>query len=167
MPEPFRGIVTEADYRANLDAAAPSFEASILTGDQVSYMAGSPCAGSLIAFQNAMAKGRSTYAPLIAVINAAMRPPPVGYTPGEEITGCVTQIPVALNTIGSVTFDPATVKGATVTNGATRLGGFLYGGSLNILLFSKGIASPAVQTRLGNQIAILNAGDAPELFSPR
>ena len=60
VPEPFRGIVTEADYRANLDAAAPSFEASILTGDQVSYMAGSPCAGSLIAFQNAMAKGRST-----------------------------------------------------------------------------------------------------------
>ncbi|MDJ0629369.1 MAG: phosphatidylserine decarboxylase [Rhodobacter sp.] len=90
-----------------------------------------------------------------------------GATPEEKITGYVAQIPVGLNTIGSVTFDPTTVAGTPVTKGVTRLGGFLYGGSLNILLFSKNIASPAVQTRLGNQIAILNAGEAPALFSPR
>ena len=90
-----------------------------------------------------------------------------GSYPGEKITGYVAQIPVGLNTIGSVTFDDTTVEGAEVTKGVTRLGGFLYGGSLNILLFSKDIASPTVQTRLGNQINILNAGTAPALFSPR
>ena len=90
-----------------------------------------------------------------------------GSTPDEEITGWIAQIPVGLNTIGSVTFEDSTVEGATVTKGVTRLGGFLYGGSLNILLFSKDIASPTVQTRLGNQINILNAGTAPALFSPR
>ncbi len=90
-----------------------------------------------------------------------------GSTPDEKITGWVAQIPVGLNTIGSVTFDHTTVKGKKVTKGVTRLGGFLYGGSLNILLFSKDIASPTVQTRLGNQINILNAGQTPALFSPR
>ena len=90
-----------------------------------------------------------------------------GSTPDELITGYVAQIPVGLNTIGSVTFDATTVQGAEVTKGVTRLGGFLYGGSLNILLFSKGISSPAVQTRLGNQIAILNAGNSPALFPAR
>lgn len=90
-----------------------------------------------------------------------------GSTPDEMITGYVAQIPVGLNTIGSVTFDDTTVAGASVTKGVTRLGGFLYGGSLNILLFSEGIASPTVQTRLGNQINILNAGSSPGLFSPR
>jgi phosphatidylserine decarboxylase len=90
-----------------------------------------------------------------------------GARPGETITGYVAQIPVGLNTIGSVTFDETTAVGARVTKGVTRLGGFLYGGSLNILLFSEGIAAPTVQTRLGNQINILNAGQAPTTFSPR
>jgi phosphatidylserine decarboxylase len=90
-----------------------------------------------------------------------------GSTPEEMITGYVAQIPVGLNTIGSVTFDDTTVAGAEVTKGVTRLGGFLYGGSLNILLFSKGLAAPTVQTRLGNQINILNAGSSPAVYSPR
>lgn len=90
-----------------------------------------------------------------------------GSTDEEIITGYVAQIPVGLNTIGSVTFDDTTVAGAPVTKGVTRLGGFLYGGSLNILLFSKGISSSAVQTRLGNQIAIMNAGTSPSLLSQR
>jgi len=90
-----------------------------------------------------------------------------GAETGDQITGYVAQIPVGLNTIGSVTFDEGTVAGAQVTKGVTRLGGFLYGGSLNILLFSKGISSAAVQTRLGNQIAILNAGESPSLLSAR
>ena len=89
-------------------------------------------------------------------------------TPNEMITGYVAQIPDGLNTIGSVTFnEDSNYIGATVTKGITRLGGFLYGGSLNILMFSKGIASPAVQTRLGNQINILHAGSNPALFSPQ
>ena len=91
-----------------------------------------------------------------------------GSTPNEMITGYVAQIPDGLNTIGSVTFnEDSNYIGATVTKGITRLGGFLYGGSLNILMFSKGIASPAVQTRLGNQINILHAGSNPALFSPQ
>ena len=44
-----------------------------------------------------------------------------------------------------------------------EIGNFYYGGSLNILLFSKGLASPAVQVRMGNQIAILNAGKTPKV----
>lgn len=81
---------------------------------------------------------------------------------GETLSGYVASIPVGLDTIGSVVFDPTTTVGAKVQKGYTRLGNFLYGGSLNILLFSKGISSGAVQTRLGNQITLLNAGTAPE-----
>ncbi len=80
---------------------------------------------------------------------------------GQTITGYVASIPVGLDTIGSVVFDPATKTGAVVKKGYTRLGNFLYGGSLNILLFSKGISSGVVQTRLGNQITLLNAGTPP------
>ena len=50
---------------------------------------------------------------------------------------------------------------ATVRKGISRLGNFYFGGSLNILLFSKGMVSPAVQTRMGNQIGIINVGKAP------
>ena len=53
-------------------------------------------------------------------------------------------------------------EGVDVKRGYTRLGNFFYGGSLDILLFSKGLATGAVQTRLGNQIAILNTGKVPE-----
>jgi phosphatidylserine decarboxylase len=89
-----------------------------------------------------------------------------GTAPDDQVTGYVALIPVGLNTIGSVTFDESTVAGAAVKKGVTRLGGFRYGGSLNIILFSKDIASPTVQTRLGNQINTLNAGKAPALFAP-
>ena len=85
-----------------------------------------------------------------------------GAEPGEVLEGYVASIPVGLDTIGSVVLDSDIVPGAQVKRGYTRLGNFYYGGSLNILLFSKGIASPAIQVRLGNQIAILNAGNAPE-----
>jgi phosphatidylserine decarboxylase len=66
---------------------------------------------------------------------------------------------VGLNTIGSV--EVHVKKGDRIKRGYTELGNFYYGGSLNILLFSRGIASPAVQVRLGNQIGILNAGESP------
>jgi phosphatidylserine decarboxylase len=85
-----------------------------------------------------------------------------GAEPGEVIEGYVASIPVGLNTIGSVVLDDDIVPGAQVKRGYTRLGNFYYGGSLNIMLFSKGLASPSIQVRLGNQIAILNAGTTPE-----
>ena len=80
---------------------------------------------------------------------------------GEPLEGYVASIPVGLDTIGSVVLDDDVAPGFEVTRGYTRLGGFLYGGSLDILLFSKGLASAAVQTRLGNQINVLNIGEAP------
>ncbi len=85
-----------------------------------------------------------------------------GQTP-ERLTGYVAQIPVGLETVGSVVFDPTVVKGAKVTKGVTRLGNFYFGGSLNILLFSPidgtggaHMVDASVQTRMGNQIAIFN-----------
>ncbi|HBS41839.1 MAG TPA: hypothetical protein DEA26_04100 [Oceanospirillales bacterium] len=81
---------------------------------------------------------------------------------GEPVTGYVASIPVGLDTIGSVVLDADIKEGATVKRGYTRLGNFFYGGSLDILLFSKGLATGAVQTRLGNQIAVLNTGKLPE-----
>lgn len=99
----------------------------------------------------------------------------VGYAnlPGKTpatLTGYVASIPVGLDTVGSVVFDDSVKEGAKVTKGVTRFGNFLFGGSLNILLFSPiedtdGIqmVSPAVQTRMGNQIAIMNTPyPAPE-----
>ena len=83
----------------------------------------------------------------------------------EELTGYVASIPVGLNTIGSVVLDEDIRPGTEVKRGYTRLGNFYYGGSLNILLFSEGLASGAVQTRMGNQIAIFNIGQAPEVES--
>ncbi len=90
--------------------------------------------------------------------------------PGEkeaELTGYVALIPVGLNTIGSVKLakgiECVEEKGKLceqkVKRGYTRLGNFLYGGSLNILLFSKGLATGAVQTRMGNQITLFNVGE--------
>lgn len=81
---------------------------------------------------------------------------------GKELTGYVASIPVGLNTIGSVVLDTDIVPGKTVKRGYTRLGNFLYGGSLDILLFSKGLASGAVQTRLGTQITLFNLGKIPK-----
>lgn len=73
-------------------------------------------------------------------------------------TGYVAVIPVGLETIGSVAFDEAIKPGKKVKKGYTRLGNFFYGGSLNILLYSKGLAGSAVQVRMGNQINVLKIG---------
>lgn len=85
---------------------------------------------------------------------------------GSDLTGWVASIPVGLDTIGSVFLDADVEKGFRVTRGETRLGGFLYGGSLDILLFSRGLASGVIQTRLGNQITLLNVGDEPQGSCP-
>jgi phosphatidylserine decarboxylase len=85
----------------------------------------------------------------------------VGAKAGETVTGYVASIPVGLNTIGSVVLRENIEPGVEVKRGYTEFGYFHYGGSLNILLFSKGMVSPAVQTRLGNQIGIINTGTAP------
>jgi len=82
-------------------------------------------------------------------------------TDGGELTGYVASIPVGLYTIGSVVLDEGIVAGKTVQRGYTRLGRFQYGGSLDILLFSKGLADGAVQTRLGSQITVFNVGRKP------
>jgi phosphatidylserine decarboxylase len=84
--------------------------------------------------------------------------------PGETpamLTGYVASIPVGLNTIGSVVLDENIKPGTKVKRGYTRIGSFYYGGSLNILLFSKGLVSPAIQSRMGNQIAIIDVGTSP------
>jgi len=78
-----------------------------------------------------------------------------------DLTGYVASIPVGLDTIGSVVLDDDIKEGKFVKRGFTRLGGFLYGGSLDILLFSKGLATGAVQTRMGNQITLFNIGKTP------
>ncbi len=80
---------------------------------------------------------------------------------GTPLTGYVASIPVGLDTIGSVVLDDDIVPGKIIKRGYTRLGNFYYGGSLDILLFSKGLASNAVQTRLGNQINMFNIGRTP------
>ena len=93
--------------------------------------------------------------------------------PGKEpkmLTGYVASIPVGLDTVGSLVFAEGVRKDAKVTKGVTPLGNFYFGGSLDILLFSpiEGVrgepvqmVSPAVQTRMGNQIGILNLPFAP------
>ena len=79
----------------------------------------------------------------------------------KMLTGYVATIPVGLDTVGSVVLDKDIKPGKVVKRGYTRIGSFYYGGSLNILLFSKGMMSPAVQSRLGNQIGIINIGASP------
>jgi len=84
-----------------------------------------------------------------------------GLAEGETLTGYVASIPVGLNTIGSVVLREDIKPGTTVKRGYTELGNFYYGGSLNLLLFSEGLVSPAVQTRMGNQIGLINVGTPP------
>lgn len=72
------------------------------------------------------------------------------------LTGYVAQIPVGLDTVGSVVLDPELKPGMTVKRGFTRIGHFKYGGSINVLLFSKGMVYASVQTRLGSQIGTIN-----------
>ena len=86
-----------------------------------------------------------------------------GHEP-EKLTGYVASIPVGLDTVGSVVLADGVEKGAIVKKGVTKFGNFFFGGSLNILVFSpiQGVegspmmVNPAVQTRMGNQIAIFN-----------
>ncbi|MEG3617175.1 phosphatidylserine decarboxylase [Magnetovibrio sp. PR-2] len=82
----------------------------------------------------------------------------------DTLKGYVASIPVGLDTVGSVVFNTKNIKnGAAVKKGITEFGNFYFGGSLNIMLFSpiegsngSTMVSPAVQTRMGNQIGILN-----------
>lgn len=90
----------------------------------------------------------------------------------EKLTGYAASIPVGLDSVGSVVLNTCDSKqtdhvncfsvGGKVQKGKTKLGNFFFGGSLNILLFSKGMVSPAVQTRMGNQIGIVNIGTSPK-----
>lgn len=85
-----------------------------------------------------------------------------GAKPGERLKGYVASIPVGLDTIGSVILNKDIIPSNSnpkphVKRGYTEIGYFQYGGSMNLLLFSKGLLTPSVQTRMGNQIGILNA----------
>ena len=90
----------------------------------------------------------------------------------EKLTGYVASIPVGLDSVGSVVLNTCDSKqtdhvncfdvGGKVQKGKTKFGNFFFGGSLNILLFSKGMVSPAVQTRMGNQIGVINIGTSPK-----
>lgn len=73
-------------------------------------------------------------------------------------TGYVAVIPVGLETIGSVVIKDDIKPGTRVKKGYTELGNFFYGGSLNILLYSKGLAGAPVQVRMGNQINVFKLG---------
>jgi len=78
---------------------------------------------------------------------------------GKDAKGYVASIPVGLDTIGSVRL--VARKGDTLTRGYSEIGYFLYGGSLDVLLFSKGLVTAAIQTRLGNQIGVIDTGALP------
>jgi len=85
--------------------------------------------------------------------------------------GHVAMIPVGLNTISSIVFEENFTNLKTpvrVTRG-DRLGHFLYGGSLVILVFEPNrYTSDAVQVRLGNQIGTFDTtSDTPPRKSRR
>lgn len=85
----------------------------------------------------------------------------------KQLTGYVASIPVGLDTIGSVVLSDELKKlPVHAKRGYTEFGYFQYGGSLNILLFSEGLVEPAVQTRMGNQIGIINLGRTPPVIPP-
>ncbi len=81
--------------------------------------------------------------------------------------GKVAMIPVGLNTISSVIFDSKFKK---ITSGDTpqpivkgeEVGYFQYGGSLNILLFEKGVF-PAVRIPQGQEIGTMNKKTATKV----
>ncbi len=95
-------------------------------------------------------------------------------TKPERKKGYVASIPVGLDSVGSVVLNKCDddnketdkvncfTVGGKAEKGKTKFGNFFFGGSLNILLFSKDMVAPAVQTRMGNQIGILNVGSAPK-----
>lgn len=82
--------------------------------------------------------------------------------------GKVALIPVGLDTISSIQFEPKynyVTKPVPVKRG-DRLGHFLYGGSLCIMIFEPGkYGSDAIQVRLGNQIGTFDtkSNKAPSL----
>lgn len=90
----------------------------------------------------------------------------------KHLTGYVASIPVGLDSVGSVVLNTCDSKqtdrvncfkvGGKAHKGKTKFGNFFFGGSLNILLFSKDMISPAVQTRMGNQIGVINIGSSPK-----
>ncbi|MCI5114915.1 MAG: phosphatidylserine decarboxylase [Candidatus Electrothrix sp. AW1] len=97
--------------------------------------------------------------------------------PGEKPArkkGYVASVPVGLDSVGSVVLNKCGKEnketdqvncfrvGGKAEKGKTKFGNFFFGGSLDILLFSKGMVSPAVQTRMGNQIGIINIGSSPK-----
>ncbi len=76
-----------------------------------------------------------------------------------EKYGCVAVVPVGLNTVSSLVFDQKfhDLKKPVPVKRGERLGHFLYGGSLCILVFEpKRYASDAIRVRLGNQIGIFD-----------
>ncbi|MDP7070301.1 MAG: phosphatidylserine decarboxylase, partial [Phycisphaerales bacterium] len=84
-----------------------------------------------------------------------------------ELTGYVAVVPVGLNTISSVVLSKDCAVGNQVKRGYTRLGNFLYGGSLNILLFSEGLVDgAAIKCRLGEQITMYDIGSPPPADVP-
>ena len=73
--------------------------------------------------------------------------------------GCVAVVPVGLNTVSSIIFDKKfqNIKKPVPVQRGQRLGHFLYGGSLCILIFEpKQYASDSIRVRLGNQIGIFD-----------
>lgn len=73
--------------------------------------------------------------------------------------GHVALVPVGLNTISSVNFDPrfSSLKKPVSVKRGDELGHFRYGGSLFIMIFEPGrYHSGAIQVRLGNQIGIFD-----------
>jgi phosphatidylserine decarboxylase len=73
--------------------------------------------------------------------------------------GHVALIPVGLNTISSIIMEPkfASVEQPVPVQRGERLGHFLYGGSLFIMVFEPGrYQSDAIQVRLGNQIGLFD-----------
>jgi hypothetical protein len=80
----------------------------------------------------------------------------------RKLTCHVASINVGLDTVGSVTFSPEIKRGARVKRAVTRVGGFYYGGSMNLMFFSKtyetnkACAFASVKARMGDQIAQLS-----------
>ncbi|PSJ28797.1 phosphatidylserine decarboxylase [Streptosporangium nondiastaticum] len=89
---------------------------------------------------------------------------------GPDGEGYVAQVPVGLNSIASVNFlEKFTGKLPVPVEKGERVGNFMYGGSLNILLFEKG-RFPAVQLLQGQRIGLLEDPEkTPKRFprSPR
>ena len=77
---------------------------------------------------------------------------------GKETKGYVASIPVGLDSVGSVVLNANVKPGLHVKKGYTELGNFFYGGSIDIILYSKGLASGVTQVRMGNQINLFNLG---------